>query len=217
MRRNQHILARSAWRVTQKAPASWCSARASPPRSCAGYNVTILEHNDRAGGRTWTIRGGDRFTEMGGAMQDSAFDKGLYINPGPWRIPYHHRAMLDYCKRLDVALEPFVQVNHNAYVHAAGSVGGRPQRYREVQADFNGMASELLSKAVRTDALEGAVAAGISLPAVGCPAGWCHQSRWRPRISCTGGNGARCPPGSTSTSKRPYSSRSGAWMPSRAP
>ena len=123
----------------------------------AGYNVTILEYNDRAGGRTWTIRGGDRFTEMGGATQDCAFDDGLYINPGPWRIPYHHRAMLDYCKRLGVALEPFVQVNHNAYVHAAGSFGGRPLRYREVQADFNGMVSELLSKAVRTDALEGAV------------------------------------------------------------
>jgi monoamine oxidase len=123
----------------------------------AGYNVTILEYNDRAGGRTWTIRGGDRFTEMGGAMQDCAFDDGLYVNPGPWRIPYHHRAMLDYCKRLGVALEPFVQVNQNAYVHAAGAFGGRPQRYREVQADFNGMVSELLSKAVRTNALEGAV------------------------------------------------------------
>ena len=123
----------------------------------AGYNVTILEYNDRAGGRTWTIRGGDRFTEMGGATQDCAFDDGLYINPGPWRIPYHHRAMLDYCKRLGVALEPFVQVNHNAYVHAAGSFGGRPLRYREVQADFNGMVSELLSKAVRTDALKGSV------------------------------------------------------------
>ena len=120
----------------------------------AGYRVTILEYNDRSGGRTWTIRGGDRFTELGGAVQDCAFDDGLYINPGPWRIPYHHRAMLDYCKRLGVALEPFVQVNHNAYLHAAGSFGGKPQRYREVQADFNGTVSELLSKAVRTDALK---------------------------------------------------------------
>ena len=125
----------------------------------AGYRVTILEYNDRAGGRTWTIRGGDRFTELGGAVQDCTFDDGLYINPGPWRIPYHHRAMLDYCKRLGVALEPFVQVNHNAYLHAAGSFGGKPQRYREVQADFNGTVSELLSKAVRTDALQGAVQA----------------------------------------------------------
>jgi len=125
----------------------------------AGYRVTILEYNDRAGGRTWTIRGGDRFTELGGATQDCAFDDGLYINPGPWRIPYHHRAMLDYCKRLGVTLEPFVQVNQNAYLHAAGSFGGKPQRYREVQADFNGMVSELLSKAVRTNALQEAVKA----------------------------------------------------------
>jgi monoamine oxidase len=125
----------------------------------AGYRVTILEYNDRSGGRTWTIRGGDRFTELGGAVQDCAFDDGLYINPGPWRIPYHHRAMLDYCKRLGVALEPFVQVNHNAYLHAAGSFGGKPQRYREVQADFNGTVSELLSKAVRTDALQDTVKA----------------------------------------------------------
>ena len=119
----------------------------------AGYKVTILEYNDRAGGRTWTIRGGDRFTELGGATQDCAFDDGLYINPGPWRIPYHHRAMLDYCKRLNVTLEPFVQVNYNAYLHATGAFGGKPQRYRAVQADFNGTVSELLSKAVRTDAL----------------------------------------------------------------
>jgi monoamine oxidase len=123
----------------------------------AGYKVTILEYNERAGGRTWTIRGGDRFTELGGSRQDCTFDDGLYINPGPWRIPYHHRAMLDYCRRLNVALEPFTQVNHNAYVHATGAFGGKPQRYREVQADFNGTVSELLSKAVQTNALQGAV------------------------------------------------------------
>jgi monoamine oxidase len=123
----------------------------------AGYRVQILEYNDRAGGRTWTLRGGDRFTELGGAVQDCRFDDGLYINPGPWRIPYHHRALLDYCKRLGVALEPFIQVNHNAYLHAAGSFGGKPQRYREVQADFNGTVAELLSKAVHTNALDGLV------------------------------------------------------------
>ena len=123
----------------------------------AGYKVRILEYNDRAGGRTWTLRGGDRYTELGGAVQDCQFDQGLYINPGPWRIPYHHRALLDYCKRLGVTLEPFIQVNHNAYLHAAGAFGGQPQRYRVVQADFQGAIAEMLSKAVRTDALEGSV------------------------------------------------------------
>lgn len=68
----------------------------------AGYKVQILEYNGRAGGRNWTIRGGDTFTELGGATQKCEFDEGLYINPGPWRIPYHHNGVLDYCKRLGV-------------------------------------------------------------------------------------------------------------------
>jgi monoamine oxidase len=120
----------------------------------AGYTVSILEYNSRAGGRTWTLRGGDRYTELGGATQDCTFDDGLYLNPGPWRIPYHHRAMLDYCKRLSVPLQPFIQVNHNAYIHATGAFAGKPQRFRNIQADFNGTIAELLSKAARTQALQ---------------------------------------------------------------
>src|SRR5258708_3689646 len=58
----------------------------------AGYKVKVLEYQKRAGGRNWSLRGGDSYTELGGARQDCAFDKGLYINPGPWRIPYHHHA-----------------------------------------------------------------------------------------------------------------------------
>ena len=123
----------------------------------AGYRVELLEYNDRPGGRTWTIRGGDRYTELGGDVQQCEFDTGLYINPGPWRIPYHHRGLLDYCKRLGVALEPFIQVNHNAYLHSAQSFSGKPQRYREVQADFHGTIADLLAKSVRTDRLGGAV------------------------------------------------------------
>src|ERR1700731_1803611 len=84
----------------------------------AGYQVRILEFNSRPGGRNWTLRGGDSYTELGGATQVCEFEEGLYLNPGPWRIPYHHRAVLDYCKRLNVALEPFIQVNYNAYIHA---------------------------------------------------------------------------------------------------
>src|SRR6266481_6270339 len=39
----------------------------------AGYQVRILEFNGRAGGRNWTLRGGDSFTELGGFKQTSAF------------------------------------------------------------------------------------------------------------------------------------------------
>jgi monoamine oxidase len=113
----------------------------------AGYRVQVLEYSSRAGGRCWTLRGGDTYTELGGATQHCGFDPGLYLNPGPWRIPYHHHALLDYCGRLKVALEPFIQVNTNAWLHSKAAFAGKPQRYRHVQADFNGYICELLAKA----------------------------------------------------------------------
>jgi monoamine oxidase len=112
----------------------------------AGYKVQVLEFNARAGGRNWTLRGGDTFVELGGHEQTCEFAEGLYLNPGPWRIPYHHRALLDYCKRLNVALEPFVQLNYNALLHASGAFGGQPQRLRAIKADFQGEVAELLAK-----------------------------------------------------------------------
>jgi monoamine oxidase len=119
----------------------------------AGYRVRILEHNTRAGGRCWTLRGGDVYTELGGATQRCAFDRGLYFNPGPWRIPFHHHGLIDYCRRLGVALEPFVQLNSNAWLHSSRAFGGKPQRFRHVQADFHGHVAELLAKATRTEKL----------------------------------------------------------------
>ncbi|HEU0081371.1 MAG TPA: FAD-dependent oxidoreductase, partial [Bradyrhizobium sp.] len=112
----------------------------------AGYKVQLLEFNSRPGGRNWTLRGGDSFVELGGARQTCAFEQGLYINPGPWRIPYHHRAVLDYCKRLNVTLEPFIQLNHNALLHGSRAFSGKPQRVREIKTDFQGQVSELLAK-----------------------------------------------------------------------
>src|SRR5271163_2717188 len=123
----------------------------------AGYRVSILEFNRRPGGRNWTLRGGDVFTELGGATQTCEFDSGLYINPGPWRIPYHHHAILDYCRRFGVALEPFIQLNHNAFLHSATAFDGKPQRIRDIKADFEGGISELLAKAAQKGALDDAV------------------------------------------------------------
>jgi monoamine oxidase len=123
----------------------------------AGYSVQLLEYNNRIGGRAWTLRGGDEYTELGGATQRCGFDPGLYVNPGPWRIPYHHRGYLAYAKRFNVTLEPFVMVNYNAYVHSSRYFDGKPRRFREVQADFHGHVAELLAKAARQDQLDHAV------------------------------------------------------------
>src|SRR6202167_4927073 len=35
----------------------------------AGYQVKVLEYNRRVGGRSWTLRGGDEYTELGGFHQ----------------------------------------------------------------------------------------------------------------------------------------------------
>ncbi len=123
----------------------------------AGYRVQVLEYNSRAGGRNWTLRGGDRYTELGGFTQECRFDPGLYINPGPWRLPYHHRGMLSYCKLLGVKLEPFVQCNYNAYLHRANAFGGKPQRFRTIKADYHGHVAELLAKIVNTKGLDAQV------------------------------------------------------------
>ncbi len=120
----------------------------------AGYTVQVLEYNDRPGGRNWSLRGGDRYTELGGATQECRFDPGLYFNPGPWRIPYHHSNLLGYCKRLGVALEPFIQINYNSYLHSLKAFGGKPQRYRCIDADYRGMVAELLAKSTRHRALD---------------------------------------------------------------
>jgi len=120
----------------------------------AGYKVQVLEYQDRLGGRSWSLRGGDSFTELGGASQSCGFASGNYINPGPWRIPYHHHGVIHYCHELGVGLEPFTQLNFNAYVHSTKAFGGKPQRYRHIQADLYGHVGELLAKAVNKNALD---------------------------------------------------------------
>ncbi len=120
----------------------------------AGYNVTILEYREKAGGRCWSLRGGDTYTELGDHTQKCEFDKGMYLNPGPWRIPYHHFAVLDYCRELGVEIEPFTTVNHNAFMHSKNAFGGKPQRMRDINMDFQGHVSELLAKAVNKDTLD---------------------------------------------------------------
>jgi len=137
--------------------AGWAGLVSALELRNAGYKVELLEYNNRVGGRAWTIRGGDTIAEMGGETQKCGFDAGLYLNPGPWRIPYHHRAYLDYAKRFGVQLEPFIMINYNAYVHSKDYFGGKPQRFREVQADFQGHVAELLAKTARQDKLDQSV------------------------------------------------------------
>ena len=120
----------------------------------AGYRCTILEARHRAGGRNWTLRRGDSVEELGQPSQPCQFDEGLYFNPGPARIPGHHRALLGYCKQFGVPLEVFVNANRNAFFHDQRSFDGQPIQSRRVHHDTAGHIAELLAKAINKNALD---------------------------------------------------------------
>lgn len=120
----------------------------------AGYDVTVLEAQNRVGGRAWSVYGGDSYTDTDGVKQDCTFDKGQFFNLGAWRIPYYHKNILHYCQELGIPLDPFVQMNFNAYLQSNNAFDGKPQRFRDIFIDFNGGISELLAKATNANALD---------------------------------------------------------------
>lgn len=60
----------------------------------AGHNITILEANNRIGGRIYTIR--------------EPFSRGLYFNAGPMRIPDTHKLTLAYIRKFKLPLNLFI-------------------------------------------------------------------------------------------------------------
>lgn len=122
----------------------------------AGYDVRILEARNRPGGRNWTVRGGTTETDLDGQTQHATFSQDQYMNAGPARLPQSH-VTLEYCRELGVELEVFTNQNANAYIYhekAAGSLAGKPVRWRTAKADVYGYVSELLATATDQGALD---------------------------------------------------------------
>ena len=123
----------------------------------AGYTVEVIEARSFAGGRSQTARQGFELTELGGEKQVCTFDPGLYINHGPWRIPFHHRSTLHYCKEFGVELELFNNDNDASYLFftkGSGPLRGKAFRKMELAADMRGYADEFLAKAAKTGKLD---------------------------------------------------------------
>ena len=120
----------------------------------AGFDCTVLEARERPGGRNWSIRGGDKVEFDGGALQHCTFDRGLYLNAGPGRIPSIHRTMLGYCHELGVPMEVEVNTSRSALLQSDRAFYGRPVEQREIVNDARGRVAELLAKAIRQGALD---------------------------------------------------------------
>ncbi|HEY0511625.1 MAG TPA: FAD-dependent oxidoreductase [Thermoanaerobaculia bacterium] len=120
----------------------------------AGYGVTVLEASARTGGRSLTVRKGDVIQQMGLRDQECRFDDGLYFNAGPGRIPYHHQAVLSYCRELGVALEVYVMESRVNLFQTPKAFEGEAVKNRRVANDTRGYIAELLAKAVRVKALD---------------------------------------------------------------
>jgi monoamine oxidase len=117
-----------------------------------GYTCKVIEARAFAGGRCQTARRGKQLEELGGEAQLCEFDKGQYINMGPWRIPFNHRSTLHYTSEFGVPLELFNNDNDAAYVYndnAKGALAGRRLRMFEIKADMRGYVDELLAKSLK--------------------------------------------------------------------
>ncbi len=121
----------------------------------AGYDCTILEARERAGGRCWTIRAGTEIEELA-SKQTCPFDseEHLYFNPGPARIPYHHQELLGYCREFGVPLQVRINEDRATYFQDDKAFGGQAILNRRVVNDSRGYMAELLAKAINQKALD---------------------------------------------------------------
>jgi len=90
-----------------------------------GHRVTVLEAQNRVGGRIYTLR--------------EPFAPGLYAEAGGMRIPRAHDLTLRYCELFGLPMRPFVMGNPRALVH----LGGRRMTKAEVDADPTRLPFEL--------------------------------------------------------------------------
>ena len=72
----------------------------------AGHNVTIIEANNRVGGRVYTLR--------------APFTDGLYMDAGAMRIPESHYLVLEYIRKFGLQVQPFINETPEDIIYVNG-------------------------------------------------------------------------------------------------
>lgn len=124
-----------------------------------GMAVTVLEAQNRTGGRCLSLRTGDTLTEdqddtlfgsTPGETQVVRFewpvgDAEPYLNAGPGRIPSAHKRLLNYLREFGVAVEIYVMNSMSNLVHmGTGPLKGSPQTYRQIDHNLRGWLAQLV-------------------------------------------------------------------------
>lgn len=124
-----------------------------------GMEVTVLEAQNRTGGRCLSLRTGDTLTEdeddalfgsKPGETQVVRFawpvgDAEPYLNAGPGRIPSAHKRLLNYLREFGVAVEIYVMNSMSNLVHMdTGPLKGAPRVYRQIDHNLRGWLAQLV-------------------------------------------------------------------------
>lgn len=125
----------------------------------AGFEVRVVEANRHIGGRSLTVRPGDSYAEVGREALTCRFDDGLYLNAGPGRIPQHHTAVLEYCRELGVAMEPYIFASRANLMQSDKAFGGHPIQLRRIKHELRGQIAEMLAKVSDPSALDASLGA----------------------------------------------------------
>ncbi|MCC3859903.1 flavin monoamine oxidase family protein [Pseudemcibacter aquimaris] len=122
-----------------------------------GYDCTILEARDFAGGRNSCQRKGTKTTFKDGSTHTCDFDHGQYLNQGAWRIPGQHHSTLHYARSLNVPLEVMLNHSTQSYLYSEtidGPLKGKRVRRIHMESDRKGYVAELLAKCAKGGALD---------------------------------------------------------------
>jgi monoamine oxidase len=124
-----------------------------------GMEVTVLEAQNRTGGRCLSLRTGDTLTEdqddalfgsRPGETQVVRFewpvgDAEPYLNAGPGRIPSAHKRLLNYLREFGVAVEIYVMNSMSNLIHMdTGPLKGAPKVYRQIDHNLRGWLAQLV-------------------------------------------------------------------------
>jgi monoamine oxidase len=132
----------------------------------AGFDVAVYEAARYIGGRNFTVSKDpdknrnvivERSSSGVETRQVCDFDGDpatQYFEAGAGRIPYHHIALLELCRELGVALEPYVMETTANRFQTEGAFDGEPVENRRIANDTRGYIASLLAKAIDRKALD---------------------------------------------------------------